>query len=154
MRRPPRDSRTPDLFSWEPPTLVRRFEETRVRAASLRQRIALAVAETLKECGRPRDEVARRMSEWLGEEVSRSSLDAYAAQSREDHTISLLRVLALLHATGDVRLLQMAAELFGRSVIEDRFLPWVEVGQMADKKDEFDRAFDAARRAAKKGMRP
>lgn len=151
---PPRDAQTLDLFSWEPPVLVRRFAEERVRAASLRARISLAVTETLKEADRPRDEIAQAMTDWLGEEVSKNMLDAYASQAREDQTISLLRVLALIHATGDVRILQMAAEMFGFAVIEQRYLGWVEVGQLADRKERIDRSFDAARRLAKKGMRP
>ncbi len=153
MRRQ-RDTRTLDLLTWEPPQLVRRFEERRVRAASLRDRISLAVAETLKECGMSRDEVAQRMSEWLGEEVSKNTLDAWASQARDDHTPSFLRVLALVHATGDVRLLQMGADQFGQSVVENRYLPWVSVGQLADKKEEMDKAFEVARRMAKKGVMP
>lgn len=46
---PPRDTRTLDLLTWEPPKLVTRFEETRVRATSLRSRIAKAMSVTLKE---------------------------------------------------------------------------------------------------------
>jgi len=150
MSPPPRDSRTLDLFSWEPPPLVKRFDEVRVRAGTLRQRIALAVSETLKESEMSREEIANGMTEWLGEEMSKNMLDAYASQSREEHSISLLRVLALLHVTGDMRLLQLAADLFGHSVIENRYLPWVEVGMRADHKIESDKSFDAALRWAKK----
>ncbi len=151
---PPRDRATLDLFEWEPPKLVRRFEEVRVRAATLRQKISLAVSETMKEAEASREDIAARMSAWLGEDTSKPILDAYASQAREEHTISLLRVLALIEATGDLRILQMAAEMFGHSVIENRYLPWIEVGQLSDKKDEFDRAFDAARRNARKGLKP
>lgn len=151
---PPRDPRTLSLFDWEPPQLVKRFEDVRVRAASLRQKLSMGVAETLKGADIDRDQIAAEMSEWLGEEVSKNLLDAYASQAREDHSISLLRLLALIHATGDLRILQMMAEMFGHSVIENRFLPWVEVGQLADKKDEFDRAFNAARYQARKGIKP
>lgn len=150
---PPRDTRTLDLLSWEPPTLVERFEEPRVRATSLRSRIAKAVALTLKESGIARDEIAQRMSDWLGEEVSKNSLDAYASEARDDHTISFLRLLAIIHVTGDPRLLQLGAELFGRSVVEDRYLPWVEVGQLADKKMEVDRTLDAVLRMARRGAK-
>lgn len=145
--------RTLDLLNWQPPQLVRRFEEQRVRAATLRARIARAVSETLKDCVQTRAAVAAAMSEWLGEEITVNMLNAYASEAREDHTIPFLRLLALVHATDDVRLLQIGAELFDHAVIEGRFLRWVEVGQMADKKDEFDRAFDAARRQARRGSR-
>ena len=160
----PRDNRTLDLFDdWQPPEVVQRFDDTRVRASSLRQKMALGVAETLKGSDLDRDAIAEAMAAWLGEDVSKKIaegtpaqirankqvLDAYASQAREEHVISLLRLIALIHATGDLRILQMIAELFDHSVIDDRYLPWIEVGQLAERKDEFDRAFDAARRKAK-----
>lgn len=151
---PPRDVRTMDLFAWEPPVLVHRFDEHRVRAATLRDRISLAVAETLKEAEVPRKNVAESMSAWLGEEVSENMLNAYASQAREDQTPSLLRAWGLAHATNDLRVFQMVVEDFGHAVIDRKWLPWVEVGQLADKKDEFDRAFDAARRNARRGIKP
>ena len=98
----------------------------------------------------PREQIAAKMSEWLGKDVSKHMLDAYASEAREEQTIPFLRVLALLHVTGDVRLLQLGAELFDHSVIDDKYLPWVEVGQLADTKDDVDKAFDAARRNARR----
>lgn len=150
-RRP--DNTTLDLFTWEPPQLVQRFDDGTVRAASLRDKIALAVASTLRDCEIPRDVIAERMSDWLGEEVSKAMLDAYASAAKCEHTISYLCVIALIHVTGDLRLLQMVAEMHGHAVIDKRYLPWVEVGQLADRKDEIDRAFDATRRLARKGAR-
>lgn len=142
-----RDTSTIDMFAeWQPIDPVHRFDEKRVRAASLRQQIALGVAETLREAPDDRDAIAERMAEWLGEDVSKNLLDAYASQAREEHVISLLRLIALIHATGDLRILQMIAEMFGHSVIEDRYLPLIEYAQLADKKEELDRAFEVARR--------
>lgn len=151
---PPRgkDERTLDLLAWEPPALeVARYDEPEVRSASLRDRISRAVALTLRECSKTRDDLAAEMSAWLGEEVSKASLDAYASQAREDHTISYLRLLALVHATGDTRLLQLGAELFGMTVIDNTYLPWVEVGQLAVTKEEIGKALDAALRQARRG---
>ncbi|ANK79418.1 MAG: hypothetical protein TEF_00395 [Rhizobiales bacterium NRL2] len=148
-----RDQQTMDLFAWEPPKLVARYDEQRVRAADLRIRIARAISETLNDCDLDRSEVAKAMSEWLGEPVSKSTLDAYASPAKEEHTISYLRLMALVHVTGDRRLLQIAAEPLGWSVIEDRWLPWVEVGQLADAKEDLDRHYDMARRLARKGIR-
>lgn len=144
------DQATQDLLAWEPPELVERYDETAVRAASLRARIAKAVSETLKASEMPRDQLAAKMSDWLGEDISKHMLDAYASEAREEHTIPFLRVLALLHVTGDVRLLQLGAEMFGHSVIDNKYLGWVEVGQLADTKNEVDKAFDAARRNARR----
>jgi len=149
------DKRTLNLLDWEPTEpVVRRFEEDRVRTATLRARIARAVSETLKECDASREEIVAAMSAWLGEDVSKNMLDAYASEAREDHTIPYLRLLALIQATGDVRLLQIGAETFGHTVIDDQYLPWVDVGRLADTKEQVDKAFDMARRQARKGARP
>lgn len=144
------DRATLDLLSWEPPEIVERYDEHRVRAATLRARLAKAVSETLTESRLKREEIARGMSEWLGEDVTKHMLDAYASEAREDHTIPYLRLLALVHVTGDVRLLQLGAEMFAHSVIEDRYLAWVEIGQLAETRDEIERALDAARRNARR----
>ncbi|TCS62556.1 DNA transposition protein [Varunaivibrio sulfuroxidans] len=148
-----RDGLTLDLLSWEPPTLIERFDDARVRTATLRSRIARAVAETLKGSDIPRADIAAAMSDWLGEDVSKAMLDAYASEAREDHTIPFLRLLAMVHVTGDVRLLQMGAELFAHSVVDDKYLPWVEVGQLADRKEDIDKAFEYARRSARRGVK-
>lgn len=126
-----RDDKTLDLLAWEPPPLVARYEETVVRAASLRTRIAHGVSETLKACGRPREEIAEAMSAWLGEDVKKSMLDAYASEAREEHTIPYLRLLALAQVTGDMRLLSLGAEMFGFAVISERYVPAVEEAMWA-----------------------
>ena len=148
-----RDRLTPDLFDWQRQELVKRFDDAKVRAATLRARIAHAVSETLKNCAKPRVEVAESMSAWLQEDVTVNMLNAYASEARDAHTIPFIRLIALVHATDDLRLLQMAAEMFGHSVIDDRYLPWVDVGQLADKKLEIDRNLEAARRNARRGAR-
>lgn len=151
-----RDDKTLDIFEdWTPTEIVERYDENRVRTATLRSRIARAVAETLNDCDiLERGDIARRMSDYLGENVTKNMLNAYASEAREDHTIPFLRLLAMVHVTGDVRLLQLGAELFGHSVIEDRWLPWVDVGQLADRKEHIDREYEYVRRQARKGVRP
>ena len=149
-----RDGKTLDLFGWESPRLVARFEEKSISTASLRARIARAVAATLKDTPETREIVAHRMTQWLGEKVTKHMLDAYASEAREEHTIPYLKLLALIHVTNDARLLQLGAEISGHSVIDNRWLPWVEVGQLADKKEDIDSAFQSARRHARKGAKP
>lgn len=98
---PPRDTHTLDLFrEFKPKPVVERFPEERVRGATHAARIARAVSEALKECGRSRDAVAQAMSEYLGEPVSRAMLDAYASPARASHAIPAHRLLALAVVTG------------------------------------------------------
>ena len=121
------------LLDWEPPQAALAFEERLVRGASFAARVSRAVAVALRECGRPRREVARRMSEFLGEEVSVAMIDAYASVARSDHRISVPRLWALLHATGDRRLLELLAEPMGWAVIERRHLPLIEAEMVRER---------------------
>lgn len=146
-----RDSKTLDLFTWEPPELVARYDEQRVKAADLRVKIARAVSETLNDCGMTRAEVAKAMSEWLGEKVEKASLDAYASPAKKGHTLSFIRLIALLEVTRDRRLLQIAAEPLGWAVLEDRRLAWINVGQAAFAKREIERQFEKSIEEALEG---
>ena len=138
------------------------YDPARVRTASLRSKIARAVSETLSDSEMGRAEIAIAMSDWLGEDVSKNMLDAYASEARADHTIPFLRLLALVHVTGDVRLLQLGAEMFGHVVADAKYLAWIRVGMQADRREqadrlrqEIDREFDATLRAARtRGVYP
>ena len=147
------DTQTMDLLSWEPTPIVEAFEPRLVRASSLRSKIARAVSEAMKDWIGDREILAEKMSEWLGEDVTHNMLNAYASEAREDHSIPYLRLLALVHVTGDVRLLQIGAELMGHSVIDDKYLSWVDVGRLADHKETIDKEFAAARRVARMGVK-
>ncbi len=138
-----------DLLAWAPPAAVARFADERVRAASLAGLVCRAVSEALKDCGMPREQVAARMSAYLGEDVSKHMLDAYASEARDQHNISVVRLVALLHATADRRLLEVFAELFDWAVIERKFLRLIDIAALQEREDELRRAREALRREAK-----
>lgn len=140
------------LLDWTPPAPVQRFAEERVRAQTLGQRISRAVGAALRDAddhGMDRDEIAQRMSEFLGERVSRTALDGYASQAREDRAITLVRFVALIHATRDQRLLEMLAEGMGWAVVERRFLTLIELAAVRDHADELLRRAKAIQRQAR-----
>lgn len=142
-----RDALTLDLFTdWKPPQVVERYDDRVVRAASWRDRVAKAVAQTLEATDMPRDEIAAAMSDWLGEDVSRAMLDNYASQAKEDHTISFLRVIALCVVTGDPRLLQLAAEPIERVVIESRYVGAIQEAMAAEQIEQLERIKKLGRR--------
>jgi hypothetical protein len=141
----------PDLLDWQPPEPVVAYEPAHVRAANVAASIARAVSATLRDCRLPRDEVAQRMSDYLGERVSKHMLDAYASEARQDHPIPVTRLVALMHATGDRRLLQLLADPLGWAVIERRHLPMIELAAVQEQRDELARRTDALRRAARAG---
>ena len=142
-----------DLLDWEPPTLLRRFEPQRVRAATLQARIARAVSEALKDHDGSRADVAAAMSQYLGERVTKSALDGYASEARSDNSISFVRLIALTDVTGDLRPLQLAAELFDHAVIERRYLPAIEDAMWDDRIEEAKAHKRHARRAWKGTVR-
>lgn len=145
-RRTP-DTETLDLLSWEPPSVVRAYSPDRVKSASLRAKIARGVAETLKNYGKPRAEVASAMAAYLGEDVSENMLNAYASEAREEHTIPYLRLLALVQVTGDVRLLSLGGEISGHAVIEERFLGAVREAMWTEQEERAREERLAARRS-------
>lgn len=146
----PRHPAQPDLLEWQPPETVVAFEPAHVRAATVAASIARAVAATLRDCSLPRDDVAQRMSAYLGERVSKAMLDAYASEARREHAIPVTRLIALMHATGDRRLLQLLAEPLGWAVIERKHLPMIEVAAIREKEDELRRTREQLMREARK----
>ena len=142
-----------NLLDWQPAKPLRRFADERVRAGSIAGNVARAVAEALRDAataGLSREEMARRMSDYLGETVSRHMLDAYASQAREEHIPSVVRFIALLHASGDVRLLQMIAEMFGWAVVPRKFVPLIELANLREQEDELRRQREAILREARR----
>jgi hypothetical protein len=146
-----KDRLTLDMFDWEPPKMARAFEVAKVRAASLRAMVSKAVSLAMKECGKPRETLAKEIGEYLGEDCSKAMLDAYASEAREDHAISVVRFVALIHATQDIRLLNMIAEQFGWAVIPKRYLAAAEEAIWNDRKEYATQQSMAARRRWKVG---
>lgn len=101
-----RDAHTADLFPLKStlPPIVQRFAAERVRAARASGRIARAVAEAIKESAKSRGEIAAEMSEYLGETVTAAMLDQYTSLANEKNNMPAHRLVALLFATSDIRI--------------------------------------------------
>jgi hypothetical protein len=110
-----------------------------VRAATLAGRISRAVAHTLRECTRDRDEIAKGMTSFLGERVSTAMLNGYASQARDDHNISAVRLIALAHATADARLLDLLAAELGLAVVDRSDLARLQLLRLQDQERELKR---------------
>jgi len=141
-----RDQRTLDLLAWEPPQPAKAFEPEKIRAASLRSMICRSIALSLKDCDRGREEIAEEIAAFLGESCPKNMLDSYASEAREDHTIPLVKFLGLVHATRDMRLLQILAQQFGWAVIPEKYLGAVEEAVIAAKEEELGQLKRQARR--------
>jgi hypothetical protein len=110
-----RDTKTGSLFAWargqEP---VQRHEPRVTAAASLGQRLVNGIKATLdelKDRGIDRQQIADLMSAYLGEKVSLPMLNKYASQT--GHEISAVRFIAFVHATNDLRNLNVLTEPLG-----------------------------------------
>lgn len=153
MAKDRRDSRTLDLLTMtiEVPQ-VPRFDDADVRAARLDAKVAKAVAKTLKDAakdGQTRPDVAQAMSGYLGETVTRATLDAYAAESKADHTISLVRAMALMEATKDYRLLSLIADDLGLAIVPRQYEPAIREAVLAEKLEEMQAELASLRRTRK-----
>lgn len=116
-----RDPLTADLFrDYQPAPVVERFDADAVKAWTLSGRLSKAVALTLSEADLGRAEIAAAMSEFLKDDVSKATLDAYASQAKE-HSISALRLIALISVTGDVRALNALLQDTGMIVVPAKY---------------------------------
>lgn len=136
---PRRDPFTPDLFrDWQPPQVAAQLSGDVPRGGTLNGRISRAVSQALGAAGMSREEIAAQMSDYLGETVSKHMLDGYASQAREDHRITLERLIALVEVTGQTGLLGFVAEQFGLVVVPSRYAELIELHFI----DEQRRALD------------
>jgi hypothetical protein len=139
----------PELFGWSPPQAALAFDERQVRGGTLAAQLSRAVSVALQDAKMSRRVIAQRMSDYLGEAVTPAMLDAYASVARDAHRISMPRFVALVHATGDRRLLELLAQPMGWAVIERRHLPLIEVAAIREQEDELRRRRDALTRKAR-----
>ena len=139
------------LKDWHPATVTTAFPADHVRAATVAHLICRAVSAALRDAEIGRPDIAKRMSDYLGETVTVNMLNAYASPAREDHPIGMARFVALLHATRDRRLLELFAEPMGWAVIERKFLPMIELAAVTERQRELGRHADALRRKASHG---
>lgn len=135
-----RDRLTPDLFrDWQPPEVAARLDGPAPQGGTLRSRISRAVSQALTASGMTRDEVAAGMSDYLGEDISKNMLDAYASQAREGHTITLERFVALVEVTGQTGLLGFVADAFGLVVVPAKYAELIELHFIDEQQAELER---------------
>lgn len=114
------------LLDWEPVDPTAGYPADRLKASTLGRAISKSVSETLRAAakkGRGREVIAQMMTDYLdGAVISKDMLDAYAAESREDLIINLVRLDALLGVTKDPMVLETIARRHGWMVIDRKYL--------------------------------
>lgn len=140
-----RDTSTPDLFrDYEPRPVVERYDPERMRASTVSMRIARAVSEALRSDGRKRDEIAREMSEYLGDTVTEAMLNQYASPSNDRHNIPAHRLIALLVVTGDARLINAALSDTGLIAVATKYEALIRREMAKEQRERLDREIAAA----------
>lgn len=140
-----RDPATPDLFrDFAPPPVVARYEAERVRAATMSMRLARAVSEALRGCGRSRAVIAHLMSEWLGEPVSEAMLNAYSSGARDKHNIPAHRLIALAAVTRDARLINALLADTGLIAVDEKYEALIRREMAKEARERLDREIAAA----------
>jgi hypothetical protein len=114
------------IFSFDPPAPATNAADL----AGLDRLIAGGVARALRDDARTREEVARAMSELLGEDVTRFMLDAYASEARDNHNISAGRFLALIAATSRHDILDHVLRRIGAAVLVGEEIATARAGHL------------------------
>ncbi|MGM5088033.1 hypothetical protein ACD589_15215 [Rhizobium sp. 814_E9_N1_1] len=84
-----------------------------------RSKLKRAMAQAIRECPHSREVVAARMAQYLGlPNLSKTTLDAYTAESKNTHDISLVRFKAFIRATGALWLWDLIVSEDGLTMLE------------------------------------
>ncbi len=96
-----RDPSQLDFF--QVPVFEARSAVERIDLDRFRARLKRDMARAIRECPYDRPVIAARMAQYLGlASVSKAALDAYTAESKTGHDVSLVRFKAFVRATGAV----------------------------------------------------
>lgn len=101
------------------------------------------LVEAIRNSGKSRAQIADEMSRLVGRAITQRMLDAYTAESREDHRWPGELTRAFCSATGDDRLLRVLAESAGLRVITDAESHLLELGRNYLQRSRAERAITA-----------
>jgi len=108
-----------------------RIEVASVDLDRFRSEIKRAMSRAIRESGLDRQTIAARMAQYLGlPNLSKTTLDAYTAESKESHDISLLRFSAFVHATGAKWLFDLVVSKAGMTVLEGSEAKFAEIARL------------------------
>lgn len=145
-----------DLFEVQKVFEVRAPQQL-TRALDFNQRIAMAMSEAIRECGKPRPEICAEMTGVLGyedgKEMTVSQLNAYTACSRDTHTISLVRFVAFARVTGCTWLYDVMLHDEGLTILEGEEAHFARASILRKQAERLMAEADAALSAAPSTVR-
>lgn len=111
----------------------------------LREELSLG----LKRSPQSRYQIAARMSELTGMEISKSQLDSWTAESKENHRFPAAYLPAFCEATGDKEPLKFMAEMLNCYLIESHDALLTELGRIKQTKESLAEKERTIRRVLK-----
>lgn len=104
---------------------------TSINSDQFSSHVARKMAQAAKQSGLTRPEIGGRMAAYLGiSKVTKAALDAYIAESKTDHNISLVRFAAFVHATGANWLWDEVVKPAGLTVLEGDEVRLAEIARL------------------------
>ena len=84
-----------------------------VGALNIAEKLRLSLIRAIKDCHLSRHQIAGEMSHLLGYEVSKTTIDTWTAESKEQHRIPAEYLPAFCKTTGDLEPIRILAECGG-----------------------------------------
>lgn len=120
-------------------------EEIAPGSMGIGNRLRNELSEGLRRCMLSRYEVASKMSELIGAEITKSMLDSWTAESKEYHRFPSEYLPAFCAVTGHKEPLRMMARMIKCYLLEGKEALLAEVGQIDQMKRELVKREKAVR---------
>lgn len=137
------------------PVFPVRVPMQRIDIDRYRSKMKRAMARAIRECPYDRPTIAARMAQYLGlPSISKASLDAYTAESKQGHDVTLVRFAAFVHATGAMCLWDEAISDQGATVLIGDEARLAEIARLQQERESITaelRALRATPVAIKRG---
>ncbi len=135
----------PSLFDLVREDERKRICETAPGSFNLSCRLRSELSEGLKNCSLSRYEVAARMSELVGTEITKSQLDSWTAESKEYHRFPAEYLPAYCHITRYTEPMRIMARLMQCYLLESEEALLAELGRIDQVKRDLARKEKAVR---------
>lgn len=116
-----------------------RGEVTKAGSFNIDAHLRALLSDALKRCPLSREVVAGRMSELLGVEITKSQLDSWTAESKENHRFPFAYAAAFCEAAADVEILRLIAEQAGCYLLKGEDALLTELGRIEKTKEDLAR---------------
>lgn len=133
-----------DLF--REPLFPVRTVASQIDIARFRSKIKRAMAQAIRECQYDRATIAVRMAHYLGvPNITKATLDAYTAESKDTHDISLARFKAFVRATEAVWLWDLIVSEDGLTLLDGDEARLAEIARLQQDQREIAAELKAMR---------